>query len=65
MVNQIVDRKPSGVRVCVKCNDIDQEQLQAGTLRIADAFALRNPRPDVEPGREPLTPTVLPQLIGP
>lgn len=56
MVNQIIDQKPSGLLVCRKCDDIDQEQLQLGKVKADDAIALRNPRPDTEPGREPLTP---------
>ncbi len=56
LVDQIIDQKPSGIMVCRKCNDIDQEQLQLGKVRADDAIALRNPRPDTSPGREPLVP---------
>jgi hypothetical protein len=56
MINQIIDMKRSGIMVCPSCNDIDQEQLQVGKERVDDAIALRNPRPDTNPGREPLVP---------
>lgn len=49
--NQTINRKPSGVMVCRTCTDIDQEQLQLGQVNAVDAIAIRNPRPDTDPGR--------------
>lgn len=63
--NEVVDQRPSGVRVCRKCLDIDQEQLQVGKQKVDDAIALRNPRPDTEPGRLPNDPFSFPFLNGP
>lgn len=48
---QIVNQKPTGIKVCPECNDIDQEQLQLGRFPINDPVALLNPRPDFAPGR--------------
>lgn len=49
--NQVINRRRSGVMVCESCLDIDQEQLQVGKRPVDDAIALRNPRPDTDPGR--------------
>jgi hypothetical protein len=65
LINQVIDRKPSGIMVCRKCNDIDQEQLQLGTVKADDAIALRITRPDTEPGRLPNDPFVFPFLNSP
>jgi len=43
---QMIDQKPSGLKVCPECMDIDHEQLQLGKFRIWDPEALKDPRPD-------------------
>lgn len=58
MTDQVINQKRSGIMVCRKCNDKDQEQLQLGKVRADDAIALRKPRPDTNPGNEPLDPWV-------
>jgi hypothetical protein len=63
--DQILDKKRTGMRVCQRCLDIDQEQLQVGKTRIDDAFALHNPRPDTSNGREPLIPYNPPFMNNP
>jgi len=45
---QVVNRRPSGLRVCSDCLDLDHPQLQLNTLRIDDPQALRNPRPEID-----------------
>lgn len=65
LTNQIIDRKPSGIMVCRKCNDIDQEQLQLGSVKADDAIALRTTRPDTNPGRVPNDPLNFPFLDSP
>lgn len=65
MVNQIIDQKRSGIMVCRRCNDIDQEQLQLGKVKVDDPKPLKNPRPDIDPGREPLDPLDFPFLNSP
>lgn len=47
---QVVNRRPSGLRVCPSCLDVDHPQHRIGEAKISDAQALRHPRPDrVEP----------------
>ena len=47
---QVVNRRPSGLRVCPSCLDVDHPQHRVGEAKISDAQALRHPRPDrVEP----------------
>ena len=47
---EIENKRPNGLRVCPPCLDTDHPQLQLGRVKIVDAQALRNPRPDrVEP----------------
>ena len=47
---EIENRRPNGLRVCPPCFDKDHPQLQLGRVKIVDAQALRNPRPDrIEP----------------
>jgi hypothetical protein len=65
LINQTIDRKPSGIMVCKHCLDIDQEQLQVGKQKIDDPMALPNPRPDHGEGREPVIPFDPPILKGP
>jgi hypothetical protein len=48
---QVVNQKPTGIKVCSACNDEDHPQLQLGRFPINDPVALLNPRPDVDPGR--------------
>lgn len=48
---QIVDQKPTKLRVCSACLDEDQPQLQLGKVPINDPIALYDPRPDFDPGR--------------
>lgn len=49
--NQVINQKPSGLLVCSECLDIDHPQLQLGKYPVNDPQALRNPRPDTDPGR--------------
>lgn len=44
--SQIVDRRPTGLRVCASCFDQDHPQLQLGRVPINDPQALRDARPD-------------------
>lgn len=47
---EIENRRPNGLRVCPPCFDKDHPQLQLGRVRVVDAQALRDPRPDrIEP----------------
>ena len=46
LVPQIVNQKPTGLRVGKDVVDPDQPQLQLGKLSLNDPMALRNPRPD-------------------
>jgi hypothetical protein len=62
---QVIDEKLTKIFVCRKCEDIDQEQLQLGKIKADDAIALRDPRPDTAPGREPLVPFSFPFLNSP
>lgn len=48
---QVVARRPTGLRVCRACNDADHPQLLLGAVPIVDPVALRDPRPDIDPGR--------------
>ena len=43
---QVVNRSPSGLRVCPSCLDEDHPQLRLGEAKLSDAQALRHPRPD-------------------
>jgi hypothetical protein len=43
---QIVDRRPTGLRVCESCFDQDHPQLQLGRVPVNDPQALRDARPD-------------------
>ena len=47
---QVVNQKPTGLRVCPACLDQDHPQLQLGKFPINDPTALRDPRPDIDPG---------------
>lgn len=46
LVPQIVNRKPSGLRVGRDVVDIDHEQLQLGDVIADEPYPLENPRPD-------------------
>ncbi len=46
LVPQIVNQRPTGLRVGKDVVDPDQPQLQLGKLSLNDPMALRNPRPD-------------------
>ena len=46
LVPQIVNGRPTGLRVGKDVVSPDQPQLQLGRLRLDDPQALRNPRPD-------------------
>jgi len=48
---QVVNTRPTGLKVCTECNDVDHPQLQLGKFPINDPVALQNPRPDINPGR--------------
>ena len=48
---QVVNQLPTGLKVCPSCNDEDHPQLQLGKFPINDPVALRDPRPDINPGR--------------
>lgn len=48
---QVVNQKPTGLKVCEECNDVDHPQYQLGKFPINDPMALREPRPDINPGR--------------
>ncbi len=48
---QVVNQKPTALRVCQECNDVDHPQYQLGKFPINDPVALRDPRPDINPGR--------------
>ena len=58
LTDQVIDRRRSGIMVCARCLDIDQEQLQVGKLKLDDPLPLKSPRPDTSDGREPLVPYV-------
>lgn len=47
---QVVNQKPTGLKVCQVCNDKDQPQLQLGRFPINDPVALYQPRPDITKG---------------
>lgn len=47
---QVVNQKPTGLKVCQVCNDKDQPQLQLGRFPINDPVALYQPRPDTSKG---------------
>lgn len=44
--NQIYKQRPTGMRVCPECLDVDHPQLMLGSFPVYDPQALRNPRPD-------------------
>ncbi len=48
---QVVNQKPTGLKVCDECNDVDHPQYQLGKTPINDPVALLEPRPDINPGR--------------
>lgn len=48
---QVVNQKPTGIKVCPTCNDKDHPQLQLGRFPINDPVALLNPRPDINTGK--------------
>jgi hypothetical protein len=48
---QVVNQKPTGLKVCEECNDVDHPQYQLGKFPINDPVALQDPRPDINPGR--------------
>lgn len=50
LVYQVVNQKPTGLKVCQVCNDKDQPQLQLGRFPINDPVALYQPRPDISKG---------------
>lgn len=43
---QIINLKPTGLRVCAECLDQDHPQYQVGLWPVNDPQALENPRPD-------------------
>ena len=43
--------KPTGLYTCPECFDGDHPQNMQGMYPVVDAEALRNPRPDTDPGR--------------
>lgn len=49
---QVVAQKPTGLRVCPGCLDVDHPQLMLGRVPVSDPQALKDPRPDTDPGRE-------------
>ena len=51
LVFQVVNQRPTGLKVCRECNDVDHPQLQLGRFPINDPVALKDPRPDINPGR--------------
>ena len=44
---EYVDRKPSGLRVCPECYDIDHEQYRVSEVITDDPTPPEDPRPDV------------------
>lgn len=48
---QVVNQKPTALKVCHECNDVDHPQYQLGKTPINDPVALLDPRPDTNPGR--------------
>jgi len=44
----IVDLRPTGLRVCAECWDLDNPQLQLGTIIVDDPQSLFDPRPDLD-----------------
>lgn len=46
LVNQVINGRPSGLRVGKDMVDIDHEQLKLGRVRANDDQSLKNPRPD-------------------
>lgn len=48
---QVVNQKPTALKVCNECNDVDHPQYQLGKTPINDPVALLDPRPDTNPGR--------------
>lgn len=48
---EYIKRRPVGNLVCESCWDPDHPQNMQGEQIITDAEALRNPRPDTDPGR--------------
>lgn len=51
MKEEVVARRKTGVMVCQSCFDPDHPQLDLGRVRVQDPQALRNARPDTDPGR--------------
>lgn len=43
---QYIKQKPTSLRVCRSCLDVDHPQLMLGTFPVDDPQAVRNPRPD-------------------
>lgn len=46
--DQIFDERPTGMKVCEACNDVDSPQLQLGRIKIFDPQSLSDPRPDID-----------------
>lgn len=44
---QVVNMRPTNLKVCPSCMDQDQPQLQLGRFPVSDPQALREPRPDI------------------
>lgn len=53
---QIVNMKPTGLRVCDDCMDEDHPQWQVGLWPVFDPQALEHPRPELIAGEEGVPP---------
>ena len=49
--SQVIDQRPTKILVCDGCLDEDHPQYQLGKVPINDPIALRDARPDTDPGR--------------
>lgn len=47
---QVIDARPVKILVCDSCLDVDHPQLQLGKVPVNDPQALRDARPDINPG---------------
>jgi hypothetical protein len=59
-----VKRMVTNLLVCSDCWDEDHPQNFIGEVHPVDAEALRNPRPDTDPGREITGTVVYPPING-